>query len=257
MSYDTISLKNNPECPFGDLHWTGYYWKRTLIEPEYEEDYWGTVEDPDGVKRNFSDEWERRVEDKQNVYDFLNQVSPGKILDVGCGPGIFLSGLNQGWECYGNDISKMALDHCAKYGKTIHGELPKLELNPDIYDVVSMQHVIEHLSNPIEYIDRIKEILKNDGILILATPDFDSACARHFKNEFRMLHDKGHISLFTTHSLINLLEDKGFEIIKIDYPFFDTRWFTKENLLRMFDTTKVSPPFYGSHVVIFCRNIKQ
>ena len=257
MSIDTISLKHNPECPFGNLQWNGYYWNRPLIEPEYEEDYWGTIEDPDGVERNFLNEWERRVEDKKNIYDFLNQVNPGKILDVGCGPGIFLSGLNQGWECYGNDISKMALDHCSKYGKTIYGELPKLDFNPDIYDVVSMQHVIEHLSKPIEYIDKIKEILKNDGILILATPDFDSACARHFKNEFRMLHDKGHISLFTTYSLIKLLEDKGFEIIKIDYPFFDTRWFTKENLLRMFNTTKVSPPFYGSHVVIFCRNIKQ
>ena len=257
MSFDKISLRNNPECPFEDLQWMDYYWKRPSVEPEYEDDYWATVKDPDGVERNFMNEWKRRVEDKQNIYDLLMNIKPGKILDVGCGPGIFLSGLNKAWECYGNDISKIALDHCSKYGKTINGELPKLDLNPDIFDVVSMQHVIEHLPNPIEYIDKIKFILKDQGIFIIATPDFDSACARRFKNEFRMLHDKGHISLFTTYSLIKLLEDKEFEIIKIDYPFFETRWFTEENLMRMFDTSKVSPPFYGSHVVVFCRNIKK
>ena len=77
-----------------------------------------------------------------------------------------------------------------------------------------------------------------------------------FKQNFRMLHDKGHISLFTSFSLIALLEDNGFEIIKVEYPFFETQWFNSDNLNRMFDTTKVSPAFYGSHVVVFCRVIK-
>ena len=75
-------------------------------------------------------------------------------------------------------------------------------------DVITMIHVIEHLINPLEYIKKIKNI-KKDGIFILETPDFDSPCARRFGSNFRMLNDPGHISLFTTLSLVQMLEDHG------------------------------------------------
>ena len=69
-----------------------------------------------------------------------------------------------------------------------------------------------------------------------------------------MLDDPGHISLFFTHSLIKLLEDYDFEILSIEYPYFETKYFTKENMLKMMDISKVSPPFYGNHVVIYALN---
>lgn len=65
MELDKISFRNNPECPFGNLKWTDYYWKRPSKEPEYEHDYWGTVKDPDGLERNFINEWEMLVNDKK------------------------------------------------------------------------------------------------------------------------------------------------------------------------------------------------
>ncbi len=43
-----------------------------------------------------------------------------------------------------------------------------------------------------------------------------------------------------------LLRDFGFVIDKVDYPFFETRYFTPENLMRLFDINKISPPFYGN-----------
>ena len=48
-----------------------------------------------------------------------------------------------------------------------------------------------------------------------------------------------------------LLEDEGFTILKIEHPFFDTEHFTKENLLRLFNGNKTSPPFYGNTVTIY------
>jgi len=54
-----------------------------------------------------------------------------------------------------------------------------------------------------------------------------------------------------------MIEDFNFEIICIDYPFFDTVYFTKENINRMFDTGKVSPPFYGNHVIVYSYNRKK
>jgi hypothetical protein len=49
------------------------------------------------------------------------------------------------------------------------------------------------------------------------------------------------------------LRHNGFLIERVDYPFFETRHFTEENLLRMLDTGTVSPPFYGNFMTFYCR----
>jgi hypothetical protein len=97
--------------------------------------------------------------------------------------------------------------------------------------------------------------LKPGGTLILETPDFDSAAARRFGNNFRMLKDKTHISLFSQDSLIRFIRYNKFKIFQIDYPYFDTPFFNKKNLLKIFNQKKISPPFYGSVITIFCKKI--
>ena len=89
--------------------------------------------------------------------------------------------------------------------------------------------------------------------MILETPDFDSAAARRFGNNFRLLKDKTHISLFSQDSIIRFVRDYNFKILRIDYPYFDTPFFNKKNLLRILNKKKVSPPFYGSVVTLFCK----
>lgn len=249
-----VSLREKPICPIGELTWKKYYWVYPRKQQSYESKYWGIREDPDGEKRNLIDEWKQQVKNLKHITDFLKEVKPGKILDVGCGPGFLLSTLNKRWDKYGIDVSKTALEHCSKYAKVFHGELPKLKFKKNMFDVVVMNHVIEHLPDPVEYLFEVKKILKENGILIIATPDFDSGCARHFGKRYRMLHDKGHISLFTSFSLVKMLEDYKFEIIFVDYPFFDTIYFTKKNLERLADARRTSPPFYGNHVVVYSMN---
>ena len=63
--------------------------------------------------------------------------------------------------------------------------------------------------------------------------------------------DKTHISLFSDFSLKELLEVCGFQVDKIDYPFFETNYFTKENINRIYDVSKVSPAFYGNFMTIY------
>jgi SAM-dependent methyltransferase len=249
-----ISLRGCPLCPYGDLEWRQYYWAYPRKEPEYEEDYWGQAVDPDGRSRNLVEEWDQQVRNLAYITDVLAQMRPGSILDVGCGPGFLLSAVDKAWERYGVDVSKKALDYCARYANVSCGDLPSLRFPDGKFDVIVMNHVIEHLGAPLEYIAEARRILRREGLFIVATPDFDSGCARRFRSRFRMLHDSGHVSLFTAFSLVKMLEDYGFSMIHVEYPFFETAYFTKENMLRMFDTTSVSPPFYGNHVVVFCRN---
>jgi D-sedoheptulose 7-phosphate isomerase len=86
----------------------------------------------------------------------------------------------------------------------------------------------------------------------LGTPDFDSGCARRFGKNYRLLHDPSHISLFSNDSIQRFLRDHGFIIDRVEYPFFETRYFTQENLMRLFDTTQISPPFYGNFITFYC-----
>ena len=111
--------------------------------------------------------------------------------------------------------------------------------------------MIEHIADPVSFIENIWLIMKTHGKLVLGTPNFDCAMARRFGENFRLLHDKTHISLFSDFSLRDLLEDSGFQVDKIDYPFFETEYFTKENLNRIFDTSKVSPAFYGNFMTLY------
>jgi len=80
------------------------------INYEYEENYWGQTTDPDGNNRDLSKERDFKV---KNWYgesvQFVNEVIPGRILDVGAGLGFFLSAVNDGWDKYATEVSEYAV----------------------------------------------------------------------------------------------------------------------------------------------------
>ncbi len=231
-----------------------YYTRR---EPpagsEFEEGYWGVVKDPDGNVRDLSRERDKKVEDLACELAFVNKLPPGRLLDVGCGLGHLLSGVDPSWQRHGIEISGYAAEKAAAYGEIHHGDLESAGYPDRFFDVVTLYHVIEHMEDPERELREIKRVLKPGGWLIAGTPNFDSACARRFGDNFRLLNDATHISLFSAESLRRLLEDNGFSVDWEDYPFFDTRYFTRENLERLFDTTKMSPPFYGNIMTLYAR----
>jgi SAM-dependent methyltransferase len=221
----------------------------------FEADYWGNPIDPDGKARDLKNEKIRKLKDLKNELNYVNSLSPGKIIDIGCGLGHFLSGVNDKWEKFGQDISKYALNEAKNYCKIFCGELHRAKFENNFFDVAFSYDVIEHAKHPYELVEEIYRILKKDGKFIIGTANFDSGCARRFGKNYRMYHDDTHISLFSDYSLREMLEDIGFYVEYIDYPFFETDLFTKENLNRLFDTSDVSPPFYGNIFTIYAHKI--
>lgn len=219
-------------------------------EVEYEEEYHKITIDPDGIVRDLLNEREKSLAGVKEITEYLNKLRPGKILDIGCGLGWILSTLNEEWDKNGVEISKFASIHASKYGKIYNGQFENYEA--ENFDVIIMNHVIEHLEEPVKALKKINKILKKNGVLILGTPDFDSAAARRYGKNFRLLHDPTHISLFSLDSMHRCLRDNGFKIKKVEYPYFETNWFTKENILKILDDKNISPPFYGSTMTFFC-----
>ena len=218
---------------------------------EYEESYWGLVRDPDGALRERLKERDQVLEDLTEEIAFLKSLQPGRILDIGCGPGFLLSGLDDAWERYGVEVSRYAAEVAVEWGDIHVGELGDAGYADEYFDVVVMHHVIEHLEDPVGGIIEVRRILRRGGVIILGTPDFDSGCARRFGKNYRLL-GPSHISLFTNESMHRFLRDHGFVVDRVGYPFFETRHFTTENLMRLFDTSEVSPPFYGNFMTFYC-----
>jgi phosphoheptose isomerase len=221
--------------------------------PDFEQAYWGTVVDPDGKARDRAAERDRHLADVARELTTINERPPGRVLDVGCGLGFLLSGVTEGWEKHGVEVSAYAAERARRWGDIHHGDLESACYPDDHFDVVVMHHVIEHIPDPARTLREARRILRPDGMLIMATPDFDSGCARHFGERYRLLHDPTHITLFSNESMHRFLRDHDFEIEEVDYPFFETGYFTGENLLRLIDTDRISPPFYGNFMTFYCR----
>ena len=57
--------------------------------------------------------------------------------------------------------------------------------------------------------------------------------------------------MFTNDYMHRFIRDHKFKIKKVDYPFFETRYFNNKNLFRLRDIKKISPPFYGNFMTFY------
>jgi 2-polyprenyl-3-methyl-5-hydroxy-6-metoxy-1,4-benzoquinol methylase len=215
--------------------------------------YWQASVDPDGRPRRPFEERERRLENCKDELAYIARLTPGRILDVGCGVGYLLSALDPRWERHGTEVSPFAARQASEHAKLHLGPLEAAGYPDGHFDVVVLYHVIEHIADPVSALREAYRILRPGGHMLVGTPDFDSASARRFGENFRMLHDKTHTSLFSCESLRRLLLDTGLCIDHVHFPYFDTQHFSLENLSQLFDVSRISPPFYGNVMTYYCK----
>lgn len=144
------------------------------------------------------------------------QERPGQLLDVGAGPGIFVSeAVRHGWDATGIEPSAWAVRHGRQtYGiPMIQGDISRLEeLAAESYDVVTLFDVIEHVTDPAELLQAAVARLRPGGLLVLTTPRFDSILARLMGKRWYCIFP-AHIHYFTRPSLDLSLRAAGCKII--------------------------------------------
>lgn len=146
---------------------------------------------------------------------FPKYKSNGKLLDIGCGNGAFLSFMKEiGWNTFGIEISQKAVDIASLNGHNIFtGNLLDAKYPDNYFDVITLNNVLEHLSNPTTEIEEINRILKPKGELIICVPNFSSFSSRIFKNNWLGLIVPEHLQHFTHKSLELSLNNNGFNNI--------------------------------------------
>lgn len=216
-------------------------------------DYWSPKADPDGcVRDRLADVAERNryVADLSAELFFTDQLPGGSAIDVGCGPAWFLAALGDQWtDLVGVEPSpraRAAADDLITMVEHVE------DVGNDQFDLVISYHVIEHLRHPMSHLYELRRLCRTGGHLILGTPDFGSPCAKRFGEQYRMLHDPTHISLFTAESIQRAIRDLGWEIVDVQFPFPD-RYAVADNLLRWNDITAISPAWPGNWVTVYGR----
>lgn len=144
-------------------------------------------------------------------------IKKGKILDVGCGDGLFLYSLRKlGWQTLGVEINKAASQKARERGlDVLNCDLLEADLDNDFFDVVRMWSVLEHLHNPAQTLAEIYRILKPGGTLIVQVPNFNSLASRLFKENWSGLDVPRHLYQFSSHTLKRIIERNKLIVKKI------------------------------------------
>ena len=205
-----------------------------------------------------------------NLNKFRNQadilarhlsLTHARILDIGCGGGLFLSILKQkGAQVTGIELS----DSRAHYAKTKHGlEIYKIPIESDFwqrghagsFDAVTLWDVIEHVNYPYRTLQCAVHVLKPGGFLLIDTPCRDSFYHRFgeftyrltggrsptFLNAMYSSHLFGHKQIFSTTEMKQLFESLGLEVIDLHkfhelsfpYEFYLKKLFKSQMLVRL------------------------
>ena len=205
-----------------------------------------------------------------NLKKFRNQAdvlaknlapAHARILDIGCGSGLFLSILREeGAQVTGIELS----DSRAHYAETIHGiQVHKIPIESDFwhrshagsFDAVTLWDVIEHVNYPYRTLQCAAHVLKPGGFLLIDTPCRDSFYHRFgeftyrltggrsptFLNAMYSSHLFGHKQIFSTAEMRQLFESIGLEVIDLHkfhelsfpYEFYLQKLFRSQMLVRL------------------------
>jgi 2-polyprenyl-3-methyl-5-hydroxy-6-metoxy-1,4-benzoquinol methylase len=140
-----------------------------------------------------------------------------RILDIGCGGGWKLNLYKEfGWKTYGFDISSEAIGIAKSKGHdVVVAEIENVSYPDKYFDAIQISHVIEHLPNPVFTIKKAFSLLKEEGLLLLETPNNSSLLSKVFKPDFWQIDSPRHFQIFNIKSLTFLLVDCGFIIDKL------------------------------------------
>ena len=145
-------------------------------------------------------------------HDLLNKSS-GKFLDVGCGRGDVLKSFSKlDFDVIGVDISEEAQELCNPikvYNENLEEGINSLELNQ--FEIVFSKSLIEHLKKPLNFLKSCKQLIKEDGVVVIMTPSW----IHHNFGPFYLDHT--HVTPFTLQSLRDLGYLAGFKEVKVNY----------------------------------------
>lgn len=145
----------------------------------------------------------------------------GKLLDIGAGTGDFLVVAKQsGWDITGIEPSEKAKSIAKGKGVVFASDLAQIPSHS--MDVITMWHVLEHVPDVGAQITELKRIIKPDGVLIVAVPNYKSYDAQYYGHYWAAYDVPRHLWHFSKTSIKNLFAKQQMDLVRVVPMKFDS-----------------------------------
>ena len=166
----------------------------------------------------------RTLIQKRKLIENFTGKTNGNILDVGAGTGAFLNTMkNANWNCTGIEPDKNAREKAKElYGLDLKEASDFYSFPDQTFDAITLWHVLEHVHDLHEYINQLKKLLKPEGKLFIAVPNYTSPDEKIY-NEYWAAYDvPRHLYHFSPESMKKILNSYGFNIDKMKPMWYDS-----------------------------------
>ena len=214
------------ECNACSLRFTQDVPDAASISPYYKsENYISHSNTSKGlINRLYQSVRKRTLKQKRKLIEKATGIPKGSLLDVGSGTGSFANEMKQsGWQVTGLEPDTDA--------RTVGKQLCNIEL-ADInqfyqlpacsYDAITMWHVLEHVHDLQGYAAQLKLLLKENGKLFIAVPNYTSKDAAIYKEHWAAYDVPRHLYHFSPKSMQVLMEKHGLKILQCKAMWYDS-----------------------------------
>ena len=145
------------------------------------------------------------------------------LLDIGCGTGDFLeTAIKDNWSITGIEPNEQARQIAnSKTNNSVFEIEELLKLKPNSFDVITLWHVLEHLPNLEMHTALLKSLLKPNGTLVIAVPNYKSYDAKHYKSFWAAYDVPRHLWHFSKTSISKLFKKENLILVETLPMIFD------------------------------------
>jgi len=152
-------------------------------------------------------------------------VSRGTILDYGCGTGMFLKVCqDNGWKSFGMEPDGDARKIASEMGLNTFSDKERIQtyIGSETFEIITLWHVLEHVTDLEETLNYFKEKLNQNGALIIAVPNYTSFDAKHYKEFWAAYDVPRHLYHYEIEAIQKLLSSFGFKLVETKPMKFDS-----------------------------------
>jgi SAM-dependent methyltransferase len=166
----------------------------------------------------------RTLRKKRKLVERSTNLERGRSLDVGSGTGAFVHEmLESGWEASGIEPDEKAREVAKKqYG--IESNMPEelYKFPREHFDAISLWHVLEHVHDLHTYIQRLTQVLKKDGRIFIAVPNYTSLDASIYRQWWAAYDVPRHLYHFSPRAMEKLIIENGMIIEEYRPMWYDS-----------------------------------
>jgi 2-polyprenyl-3-methyl-5-hydroxy-6-metoxy-1,4-benzoquinol methylase len=150
----------------------------------------------------------------------LQMQKNARMLDVGCGAGGWLLAMHQlGYgNLFGQDLDDTSATHLEQHGiEFCHAPLEECIFSEHQFDLVRMEHVLEHIADPVEFLMSVRRLLKPGGIFVIGVPNIASLSFELTRLNWHALELPRHLFQYTPKALTCLANRTGYRVVQMQH----------------------------------------